>query len=236
MYNCIIIDDQSYAADTLGSYIAAYPLLRIKAVYADPIQALFEISSGEKVDGVFMDIVMPRMSGLELAGQIRNKTEKLIFCTSYKQFGYEAYEVSADAYLLKPYGLETFLNTVRKLFPSADTDPSGYFFIKDARQPAIRKIHLTDISAVVSEGNLIALHHTAGITRTRMTLSEFRLESAGSDDFYQIHRGVIIAVPFIVRVGENELELANGLKFKVGQTFTAGFKKMLKQKTLPNNF
>src|SRR5476651_1818024 len=105
LHKCIIIDDDDYAIEGLKNYVNSVPGLVLEKYYNDPVQALIDITAGEKVDLILLDINMPGINGLELSYQIRQKTNKLVFTTSYAQYGYDAFEASADAYLLKPYTL-----------------------------------------------------------------------------------------------------------------------------------
>lgn len=60
------------------------------------------------VDIAFLDIKMHHMGGLALAEKLREHNPQiiLVFCTGYKEFGYEAMQLHADAYLLKPVRAE----------------------------------------------------------------------------------------------------------------------------------
>src|SRR5690606_22606578 len=115
-YNCIIIDDEPDAVEILVDYIQQMPELSLKSSYIDPVKAMAELATqNELVDFVFMDIDMPRISGLDLSRAIRNRTEKLVFTTAHTKYAFEAFEVEADAYLLKPFTFAKFALTINKL-------------------------------------------------------------------------------------------------------------------------
>src|SRR5471030_2614302 len=98
---CVIIDDDEYAIEGLKNYIRSVPTLILEKSYTDPVEALMDITAGEMIDLILLDINMPKINGLELSREIRQKTRKLVFTTSYTKYGYEAFEAEADAYLLK---------------------------------------------------------------------------------------------------------------------------------------
>lgn len=83
---------------------------------------LIEYSSGEdllsnydKVDLLFLDIQMNELSGMDVARKIRefdNKVE-ILFTTSVEQYVFEAYEVKAYRYLVKPIEYEELKKQVK---------------------------------------------------------------------------------------------------------------------------
>ena len=132
-YKCIIIDDETYAVEGLKKYINQIPQLILVKDYTNPLEALLELTSYETVDLILMDINMPQITGIELSKEIRQKTRKLAFTTAYSHYGFEAFEVEADAYLLKPYTLTKFAATITKLFPEqniAKADADDFFLPK----------------------------------------------------------------------------------------------------------
>src|SRR5437879_7663087 len=151
LYKCIIIDDESYAIDRLKDYISSIPNLLLIKSYTNPLEALIALASSEVVDIIFLDINMPQITGIELSKEIRQKTRKLVFTTAHTQYGYEAFEVDADAYLLKPYTLSKFASTVAKLFPRNHESPrelgenDDFFFIKNKND------HLKIVKIVYSD-------------------------------------------------------------------------------------
>lgn len=77
--------------------------------YADPLKLCKNITTGMKFDIYLLDIVMPQMSGLELAKQIRLTDEIafIIFLTNHDKYALSAFEVRAFQYLLKPVSAKT---------------------------------------------------------------------------------------------------------------------------------
>lgn len=139
IYKCIIIDDDPFAIEGLTKFIDLIPNLTVIKSYTDPIQAMLDLVSKEIVDLILLDINMPKISGIELSREIRKQTHKLVFTTAYTKYGYEAFEVEADAYLLKPYSLSKFTSTIVKLFPEepvssvTNTSANDYFFVEIVR-------------------------------------------------------------------------------------------------------
>lgn len=83
---------------------------------------LIEYSSGEdlirdynKVDLLFLDIRMSELSGMDVARKVRefDSNVEIIFTTSVEQYVFEAYEVKAYRYLVKPIEYEKFKKEVK---------------------------------------------------------------------------------------------------------------------------
>src|ERR1700744_3045824 len=118
MLNCIIIDDEQFSVDSILKYIELLPKLNIVAIYNNPVDALESVSIENDIDLIFMDIDMPFLSGIELAKALRSKTKRLIFTTAHSKYAFDAYEVEADAYLLKPFSFGKFSTTINRFFPN----------------------------------------------------------------------------------------------------------------------
>lgn len=117
MLKCIIVDDEIHAIETLKEYIICIPELELVGIYDNSVTAIRAINSNEKVDLIFMDVDMPKISGLQIAMQVRSKTDKLVFTTAHSRYAFEAFGIDANGYLLKPFSLAVLLKTLYKLFP-----------------------------------------------------------------------------------------------------------------------
>ncbi|MBX0335324.1 response regulator [Pontibacter sp. HSC-14F20] len=142
-YRCMVIDDESHAIELLSDYIQAIPRLQLTKTYQDPVAALMESQGEENYDFIFMDIDMPRLSGMELAKSLRSLTAFLVFTTAHSKYAVEAFEVRADHFLLKPIGMNKFAMTIDMLLkrreeparPPIRQDTS--FFIKSDQKKQV---------------------------------------------------------------------------------------------------
>ena len=73
--------------------------------------------SENSVQAAFLDIEMPEMSGLELAGKLREIRDDImiVFITAHDEYIHEANEINSDHYIVKPYTEETLINVMEKL-------------------------------------------------------------------------------------------------------------------------
>jgi two-component system, response regulator YesN len=116
MYHILIADDEKDERDAISFLIRKYnfPLTVIEAVNG---KEAFELLTKQSVDILFTDIKMPFVSGIELAGRIRNLNPdmQIIFFSGYDDFEYvkEALSLRAVNYILKPVDTEEFQKTIQ---------------------------------------------------------------------------------------------------------------------------
>jgi DNA-binding LytR/AlgR family response regulator len=237
-YKCIIIDDEAHSIEGLKKYIELIPSLTLIKTYTDPLQALLELSVGECVDLILMDISMPHITGIELSKQIREKTDKLIFTTAHTKYGYEAFEVSADAYLLKPYSLTKFASTIAKLLPpkpgnKPDSPADDYFFVKNKDENhKLIKVRYEDVIAVESQQNYVMIYTTRQKILTYMSLTEISNILGQFTNFVKYHRSFIINKEHIDSIIGNTLKMSNGIQITVGENFKKDFTAFMEKKLL----
>lgn len=104
MLHCAVCEDDISAAGVLNSMINEYYVALDCAVFFDPIILLSAVSSGQRFDLYILDIVMPSMTGIELAREIRSIDDDcvIVFLTSTDEFHRDAFQVEALQYLNKP--------------------------------------------------------------------------------------------------------------------------------------
>ncbi|RZK28143.1 MAG: response regulator [Hymenobacter sp.] len=74
----------------------------------------YSILQDNPVDIVFLDIHMPRLTGLQLLQQLPPPAPRVVFTTAYEQYAVQSYTLQAADYLLKPITFERFLQAVTK--------------------------------------------------------------------------------------------------------------------------
>lgn len=121
----VIVDDEPAARRTLRECCAAEPDLDVVGEFGDPHAALEAIRT-RPPQLLFLDIQMPRMSGIELARTLDPEALPLIvFVTAYDHYALEAFEVSAIDYLLKPFDDARFAATLQRVRQRMERDDGG---------------------------------------------------------------------------------------------------------------
>lgn len=115
MIRALVVDDEPPARDQVREFLSAEPDVLVVGESADGEDALRQIRALEP-DLLFMDIRMPRMSGLEVltSGGAEARLPYTIFTTAYAHYAVEAFAVEALDYLVKPLERGRFREAVER--------------------------------------------------------------------------------------------------------------------------
>jgi DNA-binding LytR/AlgR family response regulator len=151
----IIADDEPHLAQFLKDRLTAlWPELEVLAVAANGPEAL-RLIDDHVPDMVFLDIRMPGLTGLEVAGRIDAKT-RIVFVTAFDQYAVDAFEREAVDYLLKPVSDERLQKTIARLkdkTAGAELPQDVNVLMKTLARvlPSAKAAHLRWIRAAVGE-------------------------------------------------------------------------------------
>src|SRR5690348_5333841 len=109
---CIIVDDEPVARKLLREYISDTPFLELVGEAENPlkIQAIFD---REPIDLIFLDINMPKLTGLEFL-RSNNSLLIVIKTIAYAEHAFDGFELAVLDYLIKPFSFERFLKGCNK--------------------------------------------------------------------------------------------------------------------------
>jgi DNA-binding LytR/AlgR family response regulator len=196
-----------------------WPELQIVGQAANGLDAM-RLADEHAPDIVFLDIQMPGMTGLDVAARLAagEHGPHVVFITAHDYYAVAAFEHSAVDYLLKPASVERLTRTVAKLKAALRDKPAGeaetlrallrQLRVAPAPAPAplqwIRAAHgsetrLISIDEVVyfqSNDKYTSVYLTDGESLIRTPLRQLR-EQLDEAQFWQIHRGIIVAAKFI---------------------------------------
>ena len=110
----VVVDDEPLARRGLIHLLDKEPGIDVVADFGQPTRAL-EYITAHLPDVVFLDIMMPGMSGLELAQQLAPPQPSLVFVTAFDDYAVRAFEHHAVDYLLKPIDQERLTAAVAAL-------------------------------------------------------------------------------------------------------------------------
>jgi DNA-binding LytR/AlgR family response regulator len=112
MMNCVIADDEPLARKRLENFLNEIPFLKLTALCSNALEVMNTLTES-KIDLLFLDIQMPKMTGISLLKTIPNPP-LTIMTTAYQNYALEGYELSVIDYLLKPFSFERFALAVNK--------------------------------------------------------------------------------------------------------------------------
>lgn len=122
MIRTLIVDDEALARGLVREYLQTHDDIEIVAECDNGFDAVKTITD-LRPDLIFLDIQMPRLSGLEVL-ELTQRDHGVIFTTAYDQHALKAFDLRAVDYLLKPFAQARFdeaLVRARTLLGQAST-------------------------------------------------------------------------------------------------------------------
>jgi two-component system LytT family response regulator len=210
----LIIDDETPARELIKHYLKEVEFIEVIEECADGFSGLKSISA-LKPDLVFLDIQMPRLTGIELVEVLTEKPE-IIFVTAYDQFALRAFELNAVDYLLKPFEKRRFLEAVKKAINKirsgkGNITPANQILLKQPepvspvnrivvrKANAINIIPVDQIRYVAAEDDYVMIFHSKGKALKQQTM-KFYEDNLPKADFVRIHRSYIVKIQEINRI------------------------------------
>jgi len=191
---CIIVDDEPIARKILQEFVEQVPFLESAGQFENALKAEAWLQAN-KADIMFLDIEMPKRSGLDYLKQFTIEP-LVILTTAFPQYALDGYELDIVDYLLKPVAFNRFLKAVQKAKEFAElrdaatpqTLPSWIFVRSDKR---IEKIELKDILYIESLGNYVNIY-----TDNKKILAYLTLKGLESQlpamEFLKIHQSFLV--------------------------------------------
>ena len=196
----LIADDEPLARRLLAEYLRPHADLRIVAEADNGLDAARAITE-LKPDLVFLDIQMPKLTGLEVL-ELTGRRDGVIFTTAYDQHAMRAFELHAVDYLLKPFAqarIDAALERARRLLGQAAPElerliaPAGprltRVLVRDG--DGMQVLLVDDIAYIESQADQVSFHaHGREHLKTqRISELEAQLDPAR---FVRVHRSFII--------------------------------------------
>ena len=219
-YKCLIVDDEAPAHKVLHSHIGKTETLEILGDVYDGKEAI-DFMMKTKVDLLFLDIEMPKLSGLELMQCIPYPTP-IILTTAYSNFGFEAYQHDVVDYLLKPISYPRFLKSINKALKYIGNEKEDISFpdIELKYDGILKVINTKHILYIEAVGNYIKIH----LESEKPMLVTQTMKYIGSllppQYFTRIHKSYIVKRDAITDIRKNEITLSNKVTLPIGRKYS----------------
>lgn len=226
-WKCLIVDDEPPAVKILESYIEALDYLEVAGTCNNAFRAI-DILNSLKVDLMFLDVNMPKLLGTRLLKTIQHPPN-VIFTTAHKDYAFEAFEMDAVDYLLKPISFERFLKAVNKFCQMNTTESvdsangPGFLYFRVDRKMV--KVYLKDITYIESFKDYVVIH--------RQNENDLKVKYAISSVenmlpkrlFLRIHRSFIVSIKKVTAFSSHDVEIGK-MELPIGKSYPDVFKKL----------
>ncbi|MEO0898569.1 MAG: LytTR family DNA-binding domain-containing protein [Bacteroidota bacterium] len=224
---CIIIEDQPPAQRILKKYIEDFSNLELVEVFANALDA-FAFLTQNRVDLIFLDVHLPKMSGIDFLKSYRNPPA-IIMTTAFPDYALEGYELDVVDYLLKPFSFQRFVQAVSKVpqqhlvHETADSPQKEYkkeIFIKSGHEYI--KLKVDEIFYIKSDADYTEIFIPS---KKHLSADPLRIwiEKLDPAVFARVHKSFIINTAKIERVVGNQIYLNEGHVIPLGRTYKEDF-------------
>lgn len=242
MIRCLVVDDEAPALAILADYIGQVPFLTLAGTTTNPVEGLTLVQQG-LVDLVFLDIQMPRLTGLQFL-KLAGSRCKVVLTTAYPEYALEGYENDVVDYLLKPISFERFFKAAQKalsLQPTPATEmpaaaaplaapafPSpGHLFVKGETKNKFLRVSYADILYIEGLSNYVSIQLPTQRIITYQSLKELT-ETLPQPPFLRVHKSYIVSLDKIRMVDGNTIYIQDKL-IPVSETYREQLYRLIRE-------
>jgi two-component system, LytTR family, response regulator len=237
----IIVDDEPLSRRAMRQLLDARGDVDVVAEFPDAMSAETGLAGA---DVVFLDVLMPQRSGLDLARQLPSAGPPfVVFVTAYDEYAVPAFETEAVDYLSKPVTPERLERTIARVRErlradavtrasegTAAREPVAQLVTRVGDRDVV--ISVADIDSIEADG--VYARVTAGEQRYLVRSSLDALERTLSTAFMRVHRSWIVPRDRIVSVRRSasgthrEIVLRSGIVVPVSRRRQSGVMRLLR--------
>ena len=235
MIKIAICDDEANIRDYLSSLIGAQSCPCEIVEYASAGDCL---ADHREIDLLFLDIELAPscLDGMELARKIRERATMtqpvIIFVTGYERYVFDAFDVGAFQYLLKPVDEEKFAQVFARAVAQIGTakeKPGRVLTLQSANTS--KTVPLDSIYYIESSNHKVELHLKDGEFACYAKIGDLELEL--QEQFFRIHKGYLVNLSYVDGYSKTEVTLTNGEKLLLSkykyQDFVKAYLRFLKR-------
>ena len=229
---CLIVDDEPLSLDILEKYISDFPDLELVDRCLDAFEAMEKIKTSA-IDIVFLDINMPKLSGINMVKSM-DELPEIVFTTAYPEYAVEGFELEALDYLVKPISFERFVKTIGKAQKKLAAHQEkivapSFIMVKSNRK--LYKVLFTEIKYIQSMGDFVKIHTKEKVYISSDTLKNIDTQLPRSL-FVRTHKSYIISLDAFEYIEGNQVQLGENM-LPIGLTYKDSLLKALDIKNTP---
>lgn len=236
--NCILLE-KPHNGTQLQEFIQSIPYFNLVS-YSTSVFDTYEILQNKKIDLIFIDNDLPRVSGIDFLNSIEHKPMVVMF-SSKPEVAVDAFNINALDFLLKPVSFERFLRTANKAFQ--------YFTVIQKRSESIesqseRAIQLNDSILVKTDYQTIMVKldqilyieglkdyikiHTMENNRPIITLNSLKKlqQNLPAERFSRIHKSYIVGLVHITAINKTQVMIRDKY-IPIGESYKSFFMEKL---------
>lgn len=225
-----ICDDEKYIRELIASKVMQQFPEADLAFYASGDELIL---SDKPMDILFLDIQMLGRNGMETAMELRKKGKKtiIIFVTAIEEYVFQAFDVGAFHYIVKPMDDAKFSEILRKAVDelnaqNADTKVPEEKSLIINRGGVHTKVNMDDIVYAEVFNRKVVIHKLNETIEYYGKMSD--LEAVAGDGFFRTHRAYLINFKYVEKYDASTVYLEKGTALMAKQNYPEFVKKYMK--------
>lgn len=225
-----ICDDEKNVRELIGKKVRKlYP--KAELIFFESGEEILAFEDG--IDILFLDIQMPRKNGMEIARELRKKDKNmlLIFVTALEEYVFQAFDVEAFHYLVKPIEDRKFKEVLQKAVEQLSVrnekeniPKENYVMI--SRKGLHTKVLLDTIVYAEVFNRKVVIHQLDSDIEYYGKMSE--LEQVAGEDFFRTHRAYLINFKYVEKYDASTVYLERGTVLMAKQKFPEFVRRYMK--------
>ncbi len=206
--NIAVVDDEKVIREQIGSLIEKQMPDCYLESYATGEELL---AAGKRFDIVFLDIQMDGMDGIEVARALRAEQDEiiLIFVTGNREYVFDALDLYAFHYLLKPVDEGKFREVLARAAKEAAKKKEKRVLFLKTRNLTLDQ---SDILYIESRAKKVEIHTAGPKDMIEIYAAMEELEDQLGEDFYRCHRAYLVNMAHITEYDSDSITITNGDK------------------------
>ena len=210
MIRIAICDDEKHMVDHIKAFVSDFFRKKNREISIRTFLSGEDLLSYDgQIDILFLDVQMKGMDGMETARRLRKLVDAiLIFVTGVREQVFDAFDVGAFHYLMKPIDEDKMREVLRRAVQEVEKKQSGPRYLLVKAEGSHRRIPVEDILYVENSGRKVILHTKTECLEYYERMNH--LQEVLGDGFYRCHRGYLVALSAITGYDHESITVGSG--------------------------
>lgn len=220
MIKMAFCDDDLSVLKELSILVDRYRVERnqniVYAAFQSPLELLAEVERGNRLDIIFLDVLMPGQNGISVAREIRryDTSVKIIYLTSSAEYAVDSYDVGAYFYQLKPIWQESFYRLMDSVIPECRKGAENSLILRC--KDGIARVELDKLQYCEVMSRTLLLHIGGGkVVDSTGKLDELCEQLKEYECFVRCHRSYLVNLDYVQNISNKGIIMTDGTEIPI---------------------